>query len=34
VDCTVTARNVEAARNSDRAKTIAKMEDFVKSKDL
>jgi len=29
-----TPRNVDAARNNDHAKTIAKAEDFVKSKDL
>jgi len=32
MDRKATARNVDAARNSDRAKTVAKAEDFVKSK--
>jgi len=31
VDCVAIARNVDAARNSDHAKTIAKTEDFVES---
>jgi len=33
VDRIATTRNVDAARNSNRVKTIAKAEDFIKSKD-